>query len=324
MKSAVKTLLNIVGLLRPIRQVKHALFPPPQHDPRSGIKNHAQNLGVNLEFGISEIVVRKTERVIRVSPEHEIYLWDMVNFFDYYHGAVHPRISHGVAVVDYARPALHRLTRSGVEFEFPSLPESDESTETYMAALKVEPGDVVLDLGAYAGASAYFLSKAVGPSGMVVSFEPDEINFRYLESNVARHHLINVRAVAKGVWSETTTLEFQAEGNMGSSAVAILGRTSNIKRVDVLSLDDASKLAGSGRVAAIKMDIEGAEVAVLKHAGDFLQKHRPRLVIEPHCVNGKMVTEEICDLLRGYGYSVELLSQGVQNWPLIAACPASN
>ena len=111
---------------------------------------------------------------------------------------------------------------------------------------------------------------------------------------------------------------------MGSSAVSVLGRNTNVKVVKVLSLNDAVKLAGkeATRVAAIKMDIEGAEVAVLKSAGDFLQRHKPRLVIEPHFVNGRMCTEEICQLLRSYGYSVQLLAQGVQSWPLIAASPS--
>jgi hypothetical protein len=70
------------------------------------------------------------------------------------------------------------------------------------------------------------------------------------------------------------------------------------------------------------MDIEGAELAVLRKAGKFLRVHQPRLVIEPHIVEGKMSTEEICHILKSYGYVTELLQQGVQNWPLIAARPA--
>ncbi|MCX6925390.1 MAG: FkbM family methyltransferase [Verrucomicrobia bacterium] len=321
MKQKLKALLNTCGLLGPIQRVRYAFRKPIA--TRDAVMLLARNLGMVLEFGGSQIVVRKRNREIRINPQHEVYLWDMINYFDYYHGAVFPSAANGVEIVDYSRPALHRLKKSGVEFEFPSLPESDESTEAYMTALGLKPGDVVLDLGAYAGASAYFLAKAVGPDGTVLSFEPDETNFRYLQAHIARHKLTNVRPVGKGVWSETTSLEFQAEGNMGSSAVSVLGRNTNVKVVEVLSLNDAVKLSGkeSTRVAAIKMDIEGAEVAVVKSAGDFLLRHKPRLVIEPHFVNGRMCTEEICQLLRGYGYSVQLLTQGVQGWPLIAASP---
>lgn len=321
MKAKLKVFLNTIGLLGSIQRVRNVFRSPIA--PRDAAVKWARNLGVILEFG-DQIVVRKLNREIRINSKHEVYLSDMVNYFDYYYGAVFSkRGSNGVECVDYSRPGLHRLKMSGVEFEFSSLPESDESTEVYMTALKLTRGDIVLDLGAYCGASSYFMSKAVGPDGTVLSFEPDETNFRYLQKNCARHNLTNVRPVDKGVRSETKSLEFQVEGNMGSSVVSVLGRNSNVKLVEVVSLNDAVKLAEkeSARIAAIKMDIEGAEVAVLKSAGDFLQRHKPRLVIEPHFINGRICTKEICKLLRGYGYSVQLLNQGIQNWQLIAASP---
>ena len=184
MKQELKLFLNTIGMLGPIQRVRQAFRKPIA--ARDAIMNQARNLGMVLEFGDSQIVVRKRNREIRINPKHEIYLADMTNFFDYYFGAVFPSSANGVEFVDYSRPALHRLKRSGVEFEFPSLPESDESTEVYMTALKLTPGDVVLDFGAYAGASAYFLAKAVGPDGTVLSFEPDETNFRYLQANIAQ------------------------------------------------------------------------------------------------------------------------------------------
>ena len=68
------------------------------------------------------------------------------------------------------------------------------------------------------------------------------------------------------------------------------------------------------------MDIEGAELVILKNAGDFLRRHRTaRLVIEPHKINGVLCTEEISQLLKGYGYVVNLLSQGTDDWPLVVA-----
>jgi len=322
MNKQLKQVLKGLGLFDPLKRVRQVMFPVSEEGRRVKFAKHARRLGFDLEYRADQILVRKLDRQIKIDSRHEVYLMDMVNFFDYYHGAVLPKMVDRIAVVDYSRPALQQLSRSGVEFEFPSLPESDESTEVYVVALDLQPGEVVFDLGAYAGASAYFLAKAVGPDGMVISFEPDELNFRYLQANIARHGLTNVRPVNKGIWSETANLEFQAEGNMGSSAVSITGRTSNVKTVPVISLEDAAKLSDGRRVGAIKMDIEGAEVEVLREAGEFLRKHRPRMVIEPHVVNGKMVTEELRQILAENAYQSELLRQGSQNWPLIAARPA--
>jgi hypothetical protein len=36
---------------------------------------------------------------------------------------------------------------------------------------------------------------------------------------------------------------------------------------------------------------------------------------------GKMNTDEICAILRSFNYSAELLSQGADEWPLVAAYP---
>lgn len=166
MKDIIKRLLKSFGMLGSVQRV--------------ACRIRACNLGLVLEFKDSHMTVRKGKREIRINPKHEIYLWDMINYFDYYHDAVFPSTENGVELVDYSCPILHRLRRSGIEFEFPSLPESDESTEVYMRALNLMPGDVVLDFGAYAGASAYFLAKAVGPDGIVLSFEPDKTNFHSL------------------------------------------------------------------------------------------------------------------------------------------------
>jgi predicted O-methyltransferase YrrM len=102
-------------------------------------------------------------------------------YFDYYYSGVRPITVDGVSIVDYSTPRLHRLSRSGLEFTFPSLAETEEVIDVNIAALKLKPGDAVLDLGAYAGATTYFLSKAVGPDGRVLALEPDEINFRFLQ-----------------------------------------------------------------------------------------------------------------------------------------------
>ena len=269
---------------------------------------------------VNYISVIKRNREIRIGLGHEVYTGDMVNHFDYYHSAIVPQAVNNRLVVDYSRPGVHKLRRSGVEFEFPSLPEPDESTDVYMETLALKPGEVVFDLGAYAGASSYFLAKAVGPEGLVAAFEPDEINYLSCSANIDRHALKNVRLFKKGVWSETTTLAFQAEGNMGSAASSIIGRASNLKMVEVVSLEDVLTLIGKSKVAAIKMDIEGAELAVLRGAENFLRQQRPRLVIEPHWMDGKLNTAQVCELLRSYGYSVKIVSeQGSQNWPLVVA-----
>ncbi len=286
---------------------------------RSWCTFHSRKRGMKLFFRPRVIEVRRGQDEIWIGRDHEVYLNDAITFFDYYFSAVVPEEQHGRRIADYSQPRVHRLRRSLVEFEFPSLPESDESTETYLATLQLQEGETVFDLGAYAGGSTYFFSKAVGSKGMVAAFEPDPVNQQFLRANVQRHGLANVIISDCGIWSENTTLAFQSEGNMGSSVSAVLKRNSNVRQTQVITLDEASRLLGDRCVSCIKMDIEGAEVEVLQGAGEFLRRHRSRLVIEPHRIEGQMTTEKVTEILRGFGYHVELLSQGSQNWPLIAA-----
>ena len=281
----------------------------------------ARKHGIRLSRQADSIHVRRGNDEIRVGRDHEVYTHDMVVFFDYYFSAVVPEPDGARRVADYSKPKVHRLSKSGVELEFPSLPESDESTNMYLDALKVKAGEVVFDLGAYAGGSTYFFSRLVGPTGLAAAFEPDPTTLRFLRSNVQRHALENVQIFDCGIWSENTTLSFQSEGNMGSSVSTILQRDTNLQQTRVITLDEAARLVGDRRIDCIKMDIEGAEVEVLKSAGDFMRRNRPRIVIEPHRVNGTMTTDEISQILRALGYHVEVLSQGSQDWPLVSGQP---
>jgi FkbM family methyltransferase len=263
-------------------------------------------------------------RRISVSAKDPAYVYSIIKDFDYYYSGVRPVIVDGVSIVDYSSPRLHRLARSGLEFTFPSLAETEEVIDVNIAALNLKPGDAVLDLGAYAGATTYFLSIAVGPQGRVLAMEPDETNFRFLQENVARHSLKNVTCSPCGIWEKETTVEFQSEGNLGSAVATIMGRTSNLRKVSMITLERAAEVLGVNRIAAIKMDIEGSEIAVLKSARNFLTHHQPRLVIEPHHIDGKLVTGEVCDILQSYGFKTELLSQGAEDWPLISAYPGTS
>jgi len=311
----IKSMLSHTAIWPLIIKARNVILPPLTL--RQAANKLARERGGEVEWKPGWIRISFDRREIRLSERHEIYVYDMIRYFDYYHAAVTPAERNGIDLVDYSKPAVHVLGKSKIPFYFPSLPESDESTETYMEVLGLKPGQVVLDLGAYAGASAYFLSKAVGPDGLVISFEPDAENFKALLGNIERHGLKNVRAVNKGVWSETTSLQFQSEGNMGSSAVSILGRETNVITVEVLSLQDAAALAEGRHVNAIKMDIEGAELQVIGKSGSFLKQYAPRLIIEPHLVNGNMNTDELITMLSEYGYKTSLMSQGISDWLLI-------
>jgi FkbM family methyltransferase len=268
-----------------------------------------------------------------LARKHAPYTLDVADHFDYYHGAVEAETVDGIALVDYSQPREHRLRPSGDSFLFTGFAEPEETTDVYLEHARLTGGDLVLDLGAYCGASTVSFAKAVGVAGHVVAFEPDSENAAALRENVRRHGLTNVTIVEAGIWRTSTELAFSAEGNMGSALAAVLPRATHTRTVRVLSLDDAAQLACAtadiGRVAFVKMDIEGAEIAALEAAGDFLATHRPRLAIEPHRTEAgadlaALNTDELIHLLGEAGQSCELAMQGVGAHPLVLAAPEAS
>jgi FkbM family methyltransferase len=213
--------------------------------------------------------VRNGRREIRVAASHGAYAVDLVREFDLYFGAVASKPVAGRDVCDFSAPRLHVVPAFGVELMFTSLPEAVDTCNTYLDALDIEPGQVVLDAGAYCGLTAFLFARAVGPTGRVVSVEADPSSFACLESNIARLGVANVTAVNAALWRTPGSLRFSTEGNLGSAVVDLATRqevTVEVRAVTMLDLAAELRLT---RVDRVKMDIEGAEYDVLMSSGDF-------------------------------------------------------
>ena len=154
-----------------------------------------------LKFENDHIDVSKDARTIRLAAKHFPYALDMAEHFDLYFNQVVPENGGAGLLVDYSGPKLQRY-KNGLEFELSSFPEELEVIEEYFHWYKPKPDDLIFDIGAYCGVTAYHLSKCV-PGGKVYSFEPDPINFRLLTRNVERHGLKNVTPLPFGISGKT-------------------------------------------------------------------------------------------------------------------------
>jgi FkbM family methyltransferase len=161
----------------------------------------------------------------------------------------------------------------------------------------VRDGDVVLDIGANYGLWAYHLSRAVGRSGKVYSFEPVPFTaqtFRLIGR--ALGFLGNVELVNKGCGETAGRIEFtqpmQQNGAISAGLVHMVGRndqrpgrekharfeqTRNIE-CDVIAID--AFLPTLERVSLVKCDIEGADLYAMRGARRLLQRHKPVVIIE--------------------------------------------
>jgi FkbM family methyltransferase len=271
-----------------------------------------------------KIGLRRGDKEIWLRRSHYAYVADVILNFDYYFDAVMPsEAADATRVVDYSTPRDHTLNGSKLVMRFTALAEPDATTDIYLQCSRLKPAATVWDLGTYCGASTILFARTVGQEGMVYGFEPDEANFAALRVNLERHRCTNVLVFSKAVWSHATTLQFEAEGSMGSAAhgAGVHQRRSATRSVEAVPLDQVAAVVGRAAVDVVKMDIEGAELACLEAAGRGFWDLRPQMVIEPHMNNGKVNTPALEAILRRNDYATAVLPQAGLHLPLILATP---
>jgi FkbM family methyltransferase len=131
------------------------------------------------------------------------------------------------------------------------------------------PGAVVVDAGANIGIYSEFLSRCVGPTGAIHSFEPSPDNFKRLRA--ATRTLPNVRLsqAAVGNHSGNTELYLSDKLNVDHRAYRAEGVSRRAVPIEIVALDDYFK--PGERVDVIKMDIQGYELHALRGANRVLE-----------------------------------------------------
>jgi FkbM family methyltransferase len=132
-------------------------------------------------------------------------------------------------------------------------------------------GSVIVDVGANIGIYSEFLSRCVGPTGLVHSFEPSPDNFKRLSA--ATRDLSNVRLTqaAVGERSGACKLYVSDRLNVDHRAYQADGDSRRAVPTQMVALDDYFK--PGQRVDLIKMDIQGYELHALRGAQRVLQEN---------------------------------------------------
>ncbi|HTB95412.1 MAG TPA: FkbM family methyltransferase [Terracidiphilus sp.] len=262
--------------------------------------------GYGLEFTEKSVIVRKGSREVAISKAHYIQTPTVMDIYDALFDALESESRNGRTILDFSEPTLHRYKKSGVGFLFPSLPEEDQM-DAYTSAYVPCPGDVAWDVGAHAGASTYFLAQMVGPNGKVYAFEPDEMNWEFLNRNIELHKLDNVIPVKKALAGFSGSAGFKMDGTMlaGLTEFQMYEDPEHSKSVVTLTLADACAELGKAP-NFVKMDIEGAEVSVIEASCDFLKSHPIHFAIESfHRIEGELTYLALERLFSECGYTVQ-------------------
>ena len=131
----------------------------------------------------------------------------------------------------------------------------------------IKPGMGVVDGGAHIGYYTLLAARQVGPDGNVYAFEPDPKNFAGLRENIALNQFSQVDVEQLGLSDSVGSAElFQHSSFSGAHSMfrGWPGVTEQSLGIQTTSLDAYFQKRGWPRVDFVKLDIEGAESAVIE------------------------------------------------------------
>lgn len=181
--------------------------------------------------------------------------------------------------------------------------------------LRVEQGDIAVDIGANIGWYSCILGKLLEGRGRVVALEPEPANNGLLRANVALNRLSNVEPIqcAASDAPGSLTLNIYKSSNRGRHSVLPIheGRGVEIPAVRVDDLLAERGLEGAP-VAFLKIDVEGYEAPALRGATKALARCRMALVewSPEYMRRGGIEPAALADILFGAGFEVQLIGAG--------------
>lgn len=158
-------------------------------------------------------------------------------------------------------------------------------TRNELAMVKsfVRPGDTIVDIGGHIGTFSIPFARFTAPGGRVFSFEANPGNFSLLKKNIECNQLQDVITATHAVVSEsrqTFRMALPTNGNSGTYYFLPNTAEGGIE-IPSVNVDEWFKEnAASAPVQLLKIDVEGAEVSVLRACHDLINRCKPIIYIE--------------------------------------------
>ena len=175
---------------------------------------------------------------------------------------------------------------------------------------RLQPGDTFIDVGAHIGYLSLPIAKRVGPSGKVIALEPSPTSLELLRRNVALNgfNWVTVVDAAASDKDGLARLHMSSQSAMWNTLrQGTLDEETGSIEVVIRSLDSLMEEHGWPSIAGIKLDVEGAELEVLRGSEKVLARNpRAFVMIEVSGGNAERVAASLETLRwfeeRGYQF----------------------
>lgn len=163
------------------------------------------------------------------------------------------------------------------------------------------PGGVFYDIGANLGFFSLLGAHLVGlDRGRVYAFEAAPDNARAIRANAELNGIPNVTVIDKAVSSCSGMGRLQVVDDQSWSKLEEYGEhplTERVIDVELVAIDELLRAGELEPPNAVKIDVEGAEIAVLGGMRETLERHRPAVICELHDTH-----REFLETMDGAGY----------------------
>lgn len=194
-------------------------------------------------------------------------------------------------------------TKAGLRYLFRGLHDVDPEL-LGLARRYVQPGDSVWDVGANLGLFSFAAAGRSGPGGFILAVEPDACMAGLMRRTLRRPHagsaMVQVLAAAisdqVGVGQLCIAQRSRASNFLDGHGGTQTGGVIESHCVATLTLDALAEFVPLPKV--LKIDVEGAELRVLRGASRVLAEVRPIIL----CEVGHESSPGVTELLLANGY----------------------
>lgn len=158
-----------------------------------------------------------------------------------------------------------------------------QQTEDLIVLSLLQPGDVVIDVGANVGFFALVSAAAVGPTGSIFSFEPSRVTSRFLKELAGQ--VPQITAVELALSDTPGPKTFSDEFYSDRSHLSPSSPTPNSYEVQCTTVDVWASETGIRRIDLLKIDAEGHDAAVIRGASNMITTFAPAIEFEVDSVD---------------------------------------
>jgi FkbM family methyltransferase len=177
----------------------------------------------------------------------------------------------------------------------------------------MRPGMIAIDVGANKGDYSLLFAHLIGDNGRVLSFEPVPDNLEWFHKSIAANGYHSIEIFDTALSSEAGEHAFYLGRKSGWGSL-IPGRkgvhSENPLTVEMATLDGVLTSQNIEDVDVVKIDVEGAELAVLQGAIELLRKSRRVNLIVDFDAGSDPQRNALRELLLDNGFQVFAIAAG--------------